>query len=119
MPKITGPLLSITASGSIAKRITFSKKRTGQQVRFQRAQKDYSNTARAKARLNYQNAVSAWNELNPFERNTWNALALGKKYTGYNLFVKTYLLKPPGVLGYLLLQDGGYLLQQNGDKIIK
>ena len=118
MPKITGPLLSFTASGSIAKRLTFSQRNSGQQVRFQRSQKDYSNAGRATARQNYKNAVAAWIELSPTEKLEYKKKALNKRYTGFNLFVKNYILRPPITGNYLMTEIGAFLLLETGAKII-
>ncbi len=38
--KVQGPLFSLEAHGTIGDLLTFSKRRTGQQVRYQRKQKD-------------------------------------------------------------------------------
>jgi len=68
MAKITGPLLSISASGSIGPRLTYSKRTSGQQVRYQRAQTDYVNEARATQRGYFQTAVGWWREMTADEQ---------------------------------------------------
>jgi hypothetical protein len=42
-------------------------------------------------RQKMSDAVSAWQDLTPFEKNCYNAFAVGKKLSGYNLFLKNYL----------------------------
>ena len=68
MVKLTGPLLSQEASGTFGPRLTFSRKKTGQQVRFQRKQKDYVNAARTTQRGYFQMAAGWWGEMTAEEQ---------------------------------------------------
>lgn len=68
MAKIEGPLLSMGASGSMGPRLTFSQRKSGQQVRFQRKQKDYVNTARTTQRGYFQTAAGWWGEMTDVEQ---------------------------------------------------
>ena len=83
--------MSMTASGMIGERLVFSQRSSGQQVRFQKAQKDVTTVDRVIHRLNYSLAVSAWNALDYATKRSWNIRAIGLPFTGYNLFVKIYL----------------------------
>lgn len=60
MAKVTGPLLSETAHGTIAGTLTFSLRKTGQQVRFQRKQKDKITPLRTLQRDRFILALEAW-----------------------------------------------------------
>ena len=91
MAKIKGPLLSQRASGTIAERLVFSLRSSGQQARFQNKQKDVITDLRTTQRAYYLAAVSAWNLLNSSEKQEWREQAVSKHYTGYNLFVKIYI----------------------------
>jgi hypothetical protein len=91
MPKVSGPLMSATASGLIGERLIFSKRATGQQARFQRAQKDFSTVGRTTQRALYAAAVAAWNVLDDDILEIWRDLSLLLDMTGYNLFVKSHL----------------------------
>jgi len=98
MAKITGPLYSQNASGKIGERLVFSNRASGQQARYQRAQKDVVTTARTAQRTRYQDAVSSWENLDDVTKSIFVTLAShGLRYTGYNLFVKLYLLN--GIIG--------------------
>ena len=68
MAKLKLPLLSESASGSIKGRLTFSKRKTGNQARYQRGQKDYVNPARAKQRGYFQTATGWWGEMTTEEQ---------------------------------------------------
>lgn len=91
MAKTKLPLFSLTASGSVAGLLTFSQRNTGQQVRYQRKQKDRYTNSRALQRWRYMEAVNSWNNLDEFEKNHLSMEARGLYMTGYNLHVKRYL----------------------------
>jgi len=74
MAKITGPLLSASASGSIGPRLTFSKRTTGQQVRYQRPQKDYENAARKIWRDAFRYGLILWRALPAIEKAYWDQI---------------------------------------------
>ena len=76
MAKLAGPLLSLQASGSLGPRLTFSQRKSGPQVRFQRAQADVITDARTTQREYFQTAVSWWHELTPDEQDEWHAEGL-------------------------------------------
>ena len=88
MAKVTAPLASIGASGSVHGTLTFSQRKSGQQVRFQKKQKDYVNDARQAARANYSAAVAAWRAMTTEEKAVYFTRAENMPMTGYNLFVK-------------------------------
>lgn len=83
--------MSQSASGTIAGNITFSKRASGQQVRFQNKQKDKITSARTEQRDKFSDAVDAWNLLTPTEKRSWNTQAKGQNVTGYNLFISIYI----------------------------
>lgn len=91
MAKIGGPLMSDAASGHIGERLVFSRRASGQQVRFQRPQKDIVTLDRIVSRANYSAAVVAWNNLDGIMKEIWSNFSVGRGFTGYNLFVKMYL----------------------------
>jgi len=71
MAKLTGPLFSQAASGTMGPRLTFSQRKSGQQVRFQRKQKDYVNTARTTQRGYFQTAAGWWSEMTAAEKSSF------------------------------------------------
>lgn len=75
MAKLTGPLLSVNARGTIAGILTFSKRSSGPQVRYQHPQKDYENAARLSQRARFWLATEWWLDLSTAERDEWNRLA--------------------------------------------
>lgn len=73
MAKTNGPLLSLSAHGSVGTELTFSKRRSGNQVRFQKKQKGLSTTAREIQRGYFAEANEHWLELNAGEQGQWHA----------------------------------------------
>ena len=80
--------MSNTASGKIGERLVFSQRKSGQQVRFQKAQKDIITSSRTSHRYKYNVAVSSWNNLSALQKDVYNDRADSLKMTGYNLFMK-------------------------------
>lgn len=72
MVKLKGPLFSQSASGAIRKRLTYSTRRSGNQVRFQRAQEDVITSKRTTQRGYYQDAINGWNSLSDAEKAQWD-----------------------------------------------
>jgi len=75
MVKITGPLHSDSASGTISDVLTFSNRATGQQCRYQRKQKDVITPLRTAQRFKFSLAKDWWLQLNGSEKNEWAVLA--------------------------------------------
>jgi len=75
MVKLKGPLLSESAHGSIAKAITYSKRRTTNQVRRQRAQKDKMTPGREIQRSYFQKAATWWLQLTSDEKLAWKEVS--------------------------------------------
>lgn len=72
MAKLIGPLLSLEAHGTLGNALTFSKRSSGSQVRFQKKQTDIETTARTTQRGFFQTAVGWWHELTPVEQAEWH-----------------------------------------------
>lgn len=88
--KIKGPMHSDSASGLFGERLVFSKRASGQQVRLQKKQKDVVTISRTQNRVLYTAGVSLWNDLSAYEK----SLFVSDSMSGYNLFMKEYLLNP-------------------------
>jgi len=74
MVKLTGPLHSETARGSVGEALTYSNRKSGAQVRFQKKQKDVITTLRTAQRVKFQLARDWWLMLNDSEKQQWNQL---------------------------------------------
>lgn len=100
--KIHGPLQSTEASGTIADVLTFSKRRTGQQARFQKKQDDVLTAPRVTQRGKFFNASLACRFMDygvsfygaaiyGAEKNIFDFDAKTEPLTGYNLCIKEFL----------------------------
>lgn len=100
MAKVTGPLLSLDASGTIAKTITFSKWK-GINYTRQRVIPTYRNTVEQMAvRDIVKDASIAWKNgatvgavvINSAYKTAYGLLASGQALSGFNLFIKDCMI---------------------------
>lgn len=94
MAKIEGPLMSLTAHGSVGPRLTFSSRKTGQQVRFQNRQVDVQSSAQLSQREKFLHAKKAWNNLTENQQEEYNQTTISERLnmTGFNYFVRQSML---------------------------
>ena len=105
MAKLTGPLFSLDAHGSIDNALTYSKRKSGSQVRFQHKQKvEVTNYPQANNQSMYRLAYARWLSLTDAQRETYDHLATEKKgpLSGWNLFLKLSMADPLTYLGLML-----------------
>jgi len=104
MAKVTGPLLSLDASGSVAGAMTFSRWKGVNYVR-QRVIPTYKNTTlQGKIRKIIHDASIAWKAgstiggvaLNSSYKLAYNTKASGMAMSGFNLFMKECVQKNGG-----------------------
>lgn len=99
MAKLTGPLASFSARGSIAKLVTYQKKRAGWIAHRFLGKRQEPSEDQALVRYWMGQAVIAWQALSLSTKQAYNELAKGLALTGYNFYVseyvKTYLVAPP------------------------
>lgn len=77
MAKIRGPLLSNDAHGSVGRALTFSSRRSGPQVRFQKKQTDVITPTRTTERDYFEEALGKWNTLTDDEKTQWDTFNKG------------------------------------------
>ncbi len=71
MTKLVAPLLSLDAHGTLGGALTYSKRSSGPQVRFQKKQRGLATSAQTIQRAFFQTAVGWWHELTPTEQEEW------------------------------------------------
>ena len=71
MTKLVAPLLSLGAHGTLGDALTYSKRASGSQVRFQKKQKYAATTTQENQRGYFQKAVAWWHDLTPSEQLEW------------------------------------------------
>lgn len=91
MAKLTSPLHSITAQGTIGKKITYSGSLGGARAYAYNAPRGTGTPARKSL---YANGCAAWQLLTPSEKAAWNVIGKQKKISGFNAFMSNYLLTP-------------------------
>jgi len=72
MAKLKGPLMGESASGSVGEELTYSKRQSGNQVRFQKKQADVITTDRTTQRAYFIEAIEKWNSLTDEQQQEWN-----------------------------------------------
>ncbi|MDZ7721674.1 MAG: hypothetical protein U5R06_02310 [candidate division KSB1 bacterium] len=93
MAKVTAPLFSLDASGTIGKAFTFSKWKGRNYVRTRVSPYNPKSTGQTTQRTAFSSAVTVWQGMSSGEKDNWNARArgLGLVMSGYNFYVQQYL----------------------------
>ena len=103
MAKVTRPLLSLSASGAIARSLIFQgagAKATVKRWASPAQPRPVSVTAR---RTHYRNAVTAWNQLSAQDKELWAQTAKARNITGFNAYLSEELKNIPSSVSW----DGG------------
>ena len=92
MSKVRGALFSLTASGKLGDMLIFQGGMGATRVYPHKPKRDPKSPAQLSHRASYQSAVSYWRALNEDERDFYSVLGGQHAMTGYNYFMKMYLL---------------------------
>lgn len=87
MARVTGPLMSIDASGSVAGTVVFAKWRGRNYVRRHAVPANPKTTAQLAARAIVRFLATAWASIIDANKATWSAAAEAKKISSFNEFV--------------------------------
>ncbi len=104
MTKLKTPLLSLGASNTIAKAITFVRRRGQNIVEKKPVVPDQKTAAQLSWRHMYQKCAALWHDLSAAEQVEWESLARPKHMTGFAYWQSQCLRPNPGI--YLPLQGG-------------
>lgn len=93
MAKVTGPLFSTEASGSISKLLTFAKNKSTPQVRAHPRVRHLSKDCQEVVNNLFKQAIVLWKVLDQDEKDGWHRLAKIRNlpYNGYNLFIGHFI----------------------------
>jgi len=91
MPKVTGPLFSLTAAGKLGDSICFQGGPSGTRAQLNPTHPDMQTSTQLVMRTSFLEAVASWNGLSGASKVVWEASAAGMAMTGYNLYLKTFL----------------------------
>lgn len=98
MTKITGPLLSLSATGTVARTLNYSKYKSIFYVRIktEAVKNRDSKTVKQFAWRDYFSTIYLiWKNLNSTNKDTLKVLQKNKPMTGWNIFAKLYMLRKP------------------------
>lgn len=104
MAKVTAPLLSFGASGTIAKVQTYSKWRGRPYVRRHVVPSNPNTVAQQSTRNVFSVANSFWKLMGSIAVGPWNLFATGQVLTGRNAFVGRYVKAVRGETDQLLME---------------
>ena len=87
MAKVSGPLFSMTAAGTVGDGICFQKGPGGHRVTLKPVHRDLRAASQLAHRASYQSAVSYWKSLHVHEKEFYNFLGHQIQITGFNYCV--------------------------------
>ena len=105
MTKVKTPLLSYSADGSIGKEITYAKTITGTIAKAIPTHPDAKTLPQTYQRWLYTDAWWAWYALTPAERQTWHTNARPFRLTGWQYWIKKYLIIPTDLVLWMRLDE--------------
>ena len=117
MVRVTGPCLSLEASGSVGKAITFQKGLKSRSVRKCPVKKPTRSTDQNTVRVMFNGAVTHWHELLQSQQTLWKQYTDGDGNTSFQAFMHQWIIrgldglpqyKLPPIAGYCIV--GEYLV---------
>lgn len=91
MPKLTGPLFSVEARGTLGNALTFKKGKEGQRVEKVPRPRDRKSVAQVAQRDLFVEAVLYWHSLGMSQRDYAEVKGDALRITGYNYVIREYL----------------------------
>lgn len=92
MVKVLGPLFSIRAWGTFDNTLVYQRRPGMPTVMRRRAPGNPNTEAQQEQRASFAAAVSSWRALPDASKVEWTVRAWGIGTSGYNLYIKNYLL---------------------------
>jgi len=115
MAKISGPLFSQSAHGSIGAQLNYQRQVSGQIVRRHSAPTGAPSAIQTQRRAHYSAGIAAWHSLTPAEKTAWAQIGLTSAITGYNAFLSAWLTGSQPVPG--TVWDNGETLWDSGSTV--
>ena len=97
------------AHGRLGKSVIFERRRGKVYCKTYKIPKDPRSQAQLDRRTCFYKGTQAWNLLTQSEKDYYNGLAVGQSYTGYNLFLRQFLLSCSA--------EKVYVVDQNNDRV--
>jgi hypothetical protein len=92
VPKVLGPLFSITAHGTFGGILTYQRRRSGAVVYPKSVPRITFTNPQVAQRASVASAVSSWRALDDASKAWWIFKAEGMAHSGYLLYIQSYLL---------------------------
>jgi hypothetical protein len=105
MAKITGPLFSLAAHGTLGNMLTFQSGPRGNVAKIKSAPSGAASSAQLAQRATYAAGCAAWLQLDPIEKASMTPTAHAVGLSVFSYFLSTYLNAPPAPAG--AQWDGG------------
>lgn len=98
MAKVTGPVLSLGAKGTVGDALTYQKKGKGHAVYGHKKHKDAKSASQLAQRTQIGSLVSQWQALTDYVKELWDQAAKSVAYvgTGYHYFIHKGGVYPTG-----------------------
>lgn len=112
MAKVIGPALSIQASGSIGRILTFVNSGRRAIARRLGPASRSATPAQLSIRAHHRDGTAAWHDLLPGDRQAWDDYGRLNRQTGYAAFLSDWLSNPPTPAG--TIWDSGATRWDNG-----
>jgi hypothetical protein len=100
VPRVSGPLFSLGASGTLAGTLTYRTSSAMSTVAPKSAKARVASVAQQAHRARVQAGMQSWKAQAPAVREQWKDAAAGGALTGYNVWVREWVLQgvePPNV----------------------
>lgn len=91
MARVSGPFLSLAASGTVSKLITASRWKGIAYMREWFKPQNPRTEAQVKQRTRLTKAVASWHLESAETKALWEQASAGKPVSGFNLYVKRYI----------------------------
>jgi hypothetical protein len=86
MPNVTGPLMSISASGTISDSVNYRHTKRGTVARVHSKPSGQPSLSQLSIRAITKQVAQSWSSVNTIDRATWNILAEANSYSAFNAF---------------------------------
>lgn len=93
MPKVTGPLFSVTASGTLGKTLTYQNKAGGHVVRTPPSHTPPHNENQEAHKALVRFMIRAWSGLDDYTKSLWNQRGPAFGMSGFKLWWRQWFLQ--------------------------
>jgi len=115
MAKVTGPLHSLSASGSIGSTITMLRSMSRNIAKKKSAPRGQPTATQLARREKYRARAAGWSLLSPADQDDWRTIGAARQITGFNAYISAGLAAGGAVGG--VQWDGGSAVWDGGSAV--